>query len=163
MHDLLVPDVALLEKWLGDSGYESYVCDQCHGLHISAIQTLEGVLDSRLFVEPWGVMFSTELDIRTSAVLALSADLPRLNMQFPTLKLFISIPDEATPMLVASSSLLTSQGITTPQLHEYFGVAVESLQQLLQECQQMQFLYLEREESEMMSLEEEEGSNPSYH
>ena len=49
MHDLLVPDVALLEKWLADTGYESYICDQCSGLHVSALQGLDGILDSRLF------------------------------------------------------------------------------------------------------------------
>ncbi|CAM3693431.1 YbjN domain-containing protein [Parendozoicomonas haliclonae] len=161
MHDLLVPDIALVEKWLGEAGYESYICDQCSGLHISALQSSEGVLDSRLFVEPWGLMFTTELDLRTSAVLAVSADMPRLNMSFPTLKLFVNTPDEATPMLMASSSLLTTQGVTVAQFHEYFGVAMETVRQLMQECQQMQFLYLGEEP--LLSAEPEEGAKHSYH
>ncbi len=162
MHDLLVPDFALIEKWLGESGHESYICDQCSGLHISALQAQDGVLDSRLFVEPWGLLFTTELELRASAVLAVAADLPRLNMNFPTLKLFLSTPDEASPMLVATSTILTGQGLTVAQFYEFFGVAQEVLNQLLQECQQMSFLFTDPES--LLSLSEPEGGiNPSYH
>ena len=161
MHDLLVPDFALIEKWLRESGHEFYVCDQCSGLHISALHTLEGVLDCRVFVEPWGLLFTTELELRSSAILAVSADLPRLNMSFPTLKLFLNTPDEAPAMLVATSTILTGQGLTMAQFYEFFGVAQEVLQKLLQECQQMQFLFTEPD-AHLLS-EPEDGINPSYH
>ncbi|MCL6271688.1 YbjN domain-containing protein [Sansalvadorimonas sp. 2012CJ34-2] len=140
MQDLLVPDTALLEKWLSDAGYQSYICDQCSGLHISALQTMDGIVDSRLFVEPWGMLFTTEMEVRNAAVMAVVADLTRLNMSFPTLKLFQDLPDESSPMLIASSSILTTQGLTVPQFQEFFGVAVETKRQLLQECQQLQYL-----------------------
>ena len=163
MHDLLVPDIALLEKWLSDSDYESTICDQCSGLHISALQSLDGILDSRLFVEPWGLLFTTELDIRNSAILTVSADLTRLNMTYPTLKIFINIPDDASPMLVVSSSLLSTQGMTVAQFNEFFGVTQETTQQLLQECQQMQYMFEGEDEEHLVPLESEDGINPSLH
>ena len=162
MHDLLVPDIALLEKWLGESGYETYICDQCSGLHISALQAADGVLDSRLFVEPWGILFTTELDIRNSAVLPVSADLSRLSMSYPTLKLFINTPDEASPMLVSSAAILATQGLTVAQFHEFFGVTLETVRQLLQECQQSHYLF-QGEDDRPMSMEAEDGVKPLLH
>ena len=161
MHDLLVPDIALLETWLGESGYETYICDQCAGLHISALQSQDSVLDSRLFVEPWGVIFTTELDIRNAAVLPMVADMMRLNMSFPTLKLFISTPDDTTPTLVVSASILSTQGMTVAQFNEFFGVTLETVRQLLDECQQMEYLFLG--EDRMMPVETTDGVKPSLH
>ncbi len=145
MHDLLVPDIALLEKWLSEVGYQSYVCDQCSGLHISSLQAQDGVLDSRLFVEPWGILFTTELEVRNAGILPVTADLTRMNMSYPTLKLFLDTPDETVPMLVMTSSILTSQGVTVAQFHEFFGVASETKSQLLHECQQLQYLPVEND------------------
>ncbi|WP_281645596.1 YbjN domain-containing protein [Parendozoicomonas sp. Alg238-R29] len=162
MHDLLIPDVALLETWLTETGYESYICDQCSGLHVSALQSMDGILDSRLFIEPWGIMFTTELDIRNAAVLAVSADLMRLNMSYPALKLFLNTPDDASPMLVASASILTTQGMTVPQFNEYFAVTLETVRQLLQDCQQSQYLF-QGEDERMMFPEPEDGVKPSLH
>ncbi len=161
MHDLLVPDIALLEKWLDKAGYETSICEECNGLHVNAMQAEEGVVDSRLFVEPWGVVFTTELDVRNAAILPLTADLLRLNMSFPTIKLFVNTPDDTGAMLVASSFILTTQGVTIEQFDEFFGVTLETVRQLLQECQQMQYLF--QGDERMMPVEAEDGIKPSLH
>ena len=69
MSDLTALDQGQLENWLNRAGISHYICDQCHGLHLSGLQELDGVADSRLFVEPWGLLLSTELVIRPVALL----------------------------------------------------------------------------------------------
>ena len=74
------------------------------------------------FVESWGIMFTTELDIRNAAVLPVSADLMRMNISYPTLKLFLNTPDEVGPMLVASSHHSLHAGYDSAQFNEFFAV-----------------------------------------
>ncbi|MGY0218633.1 YbjN domain-containing protein [Endozoicomonadaceae bacterium StTr2] len=141
MNELVVPDMASLEAWVKQAGYGSWQCDQCNGLHIDALQELEGVVDSRLFLEPFGIIFSTELDIRNSTVLAVAADLGRLNMTFPTMKLFLDVVDDGTPLFVMSQSLLTAQGVTYSQFANYLESALYAKQQIIAECKELHYLF----------------------
>src|SRR5690606_26664289 len=67
-------DALQLEEWLEKAGIEHYTCDQCNGLHLPRLQELEGAVDSRVFVEPWGILLSTEFVIRPTAMLVVAAD-----------------------------------------------------------------------------------------
>ena len=61
---MIVPSFEVVMRWLTQGQIPHYLCEQCHGIHIVDIQSLEGVLESRLFVESEGLMFTTELEIR---------------------------------------------------------------------------------------------------
>ncbi|MCK0536651.1 YbjN domain-containing protein [Alcanivorax quisquiliarum] len=136
MLSLVTPDAGHLERWLQQAGIEYYICDQCHGLHLSALQAREGVLDARLFLEDDGILLSTELEIRPSSLFLVQADLGRLNMSFPMLKIFLDVNDDTLPRMVACDLLLTQQGITAKQFAYFVQSCMDACQQLLDDCQQ---------------------------
>lgn len=129
-----------LEQWLSRAGIDYYICDQCNGLHLAGLQELEGVVDSRIFVEPWGLLISTELVVRPVALLPLVADLSRLNIDYPTLKLFLDIVDDAMPQLVAGATHLTGAGFTEAQFRHFVATAMESVRQLVSESRHLDYL-----------------------
>jgi len=134
------PDQRQLEQWLNRAGISFYLCDQCNGLHVSGVQELEGVADARLFIEPWGILFSTELVIRPVALLPLAADLGRLNIDYPTLKLFLDIVDDAMPQLVAGGMWLTGAGLNEAQFQLFMSTTMEALRQLAAEAGHLDYL-----------------------
>ncbi|MDX9874423.1 MAG: YbjN domain-containing protein [Spongiibacteraceae bacterium] len=129
-----------LEQWLDESGLSHYVCDQCHGLHLPRLQELEGVTDSRLFVEPWGLLLSTEIVVRPTAILPLATDLTRLNIDYPVLKLFLDIVDDAMPQLVSGASLLTGAGLTGAQFIHFLTTSIEATRQLVAEMTHLDYI-----------------------
>jgi len=134
------PDQMQLERWLSRAGVDYYLCDQCNGLHLAGVQELEGVVDSRIFIEPWGLLISTELVIRPVALLPIAADLGRLNIDYPTLKLFLDIVDDAMPQLVAGAMHLTGAGISEAQFQLFVGTTTEAVRQLVAESQHLDYL-----------------------
>jgi hypothetical protein len=39
------PDSDLLDGWLSETHVEHYICGDCEGLHINALQSVEGVVN----------------------------------------------------------------------------------------------------------------------
>ncbi len=140
MNLVSAPDQSQLEQWLNRAGISFYICDQCNGLHISGLQELEGVADARLFIEPWGILFSTELVVRPIALLPIAADLGRLNIDYPTLKLFLDIVDDAMPQLVAGGLLLTGAGVAEQQFLLFMNATMEAVKQLIAESGHLDYL-----------------------
>ena len=141
MSSVFIPDAAQVAQWLERAGYAHYVCEHCHGLHLADIQSRDGVLDARLFVEQEGLLLSTELELRPSALLMVQADLARLNMLAPGLKVFIDINDETVPRLVACDLLMTGAGITFEQFQHFLNVTLAATGDLLEDCRQTACLY----------------------
>ena len=141
MHELLIPDGAQIETWLRQAGYEFWLCDRCDGLHISTLQQLDGVLDSRLFIEPYGILFSTEIDLKLSTVMKLNAELVRFNASLPTMKLFMEIMDNGAALLVSSDALITTKGVTYDQFNDFLDMTVEAKKWLLNECHDLQVIF----------------------
>jgi hypothetical protein len=133
-------DAGQLEKWLTAAGFSHYTCDQCNGLHLSRLQELEGVEDARLFIEPWGLLLSTEFVIRPTAMLVIAADAGRLNMDYPTLKLFQDVVDDAMPQLVCGATLLTGAGITEEQFRLFVSTSIDAINQLGAELAHLDYL-----------------------
>lgn len=136
MGPLEIPDADGIQRWLGQAGIEYYICDQCHGFHITALQSREGVTDARLFIEEEGLLLSTELELRPSSLFLVQADLGRLNMSFPTLKVFIDINDETLPRLVGCDLLLTRHGVSYEQFEYFLQASIDASHMLLDDCQQ---------------------------
>ena len=137
------PDRRLLKAWLGDARVEFSECGECEGLHLAALQGIEGVIDSRLFLERYGLLLTTELEIRPMAVLPLSADLGRVNMDYPTLKIFLDVVDDATPQLVIAGILPTQAGLTLAQCAHFISTTMDATRQLCAECLQLDYLFEE--------------------
>jgi len=141
MTSIQVPDTTLLQKWLDQAGTEYYLCGECEGLHIRALQDARGVIDSRLFLEDYGLLLSTELEIRLGALLQLSADLGRLNLDYPTLKIFLDVVDEALPQLVVAGSCHSAAGLSQRQFSHFIATTVEATGRLVAACEQLNYLY----------------------
>lgn len=137
------PDRDLLKVWLQEARVQFSECGECEGLHLAALQGIEGVIDSRLFLERYGLLLTTELEIRPMAVLPLSADLGRVNMDFPTLKIFLDIVDDATPQLVIAGVLPTQAGLTLAQCAHFISTTMDATRQLCEECLQLDYLFEE--------------------
>ena len=137
------PDRRLLKAWLGDARVEFSECGECEGLHLAALQGIEGVIDSRLFLERYGLLLTTELEIRPMAVLPLSADLGRVNMDYQTLKIFLDVVDDATPQLVIAGILPTQAGLTLAQCAHFISTTMDATRQLCAECLQLDYLFEE--------------------
>ena len=137
------PDRVALKGWLDEAGTEYYLCNQCEGLHIPELQGLEGVVDSRLFHERYGLLLTTELEVRPMALLALAADLGRINMDYPTLKIFLDVVDDATPQLVVAGILPAGGGVTREQFTEFMALSVEGTGRLAAECLHLDYMFAE--------------------
>jgi hypothetical protein len=136
-----VPDKALLQEWLDHAGTAHYLCGQCEGLHIRSLQETAGVIDSRLFVEEYGLLLTTELELRPAVLLQVSADLGRLNMDFPTLKIFLDVVDEALPQLVVAGSFHSGVGLSQAQFDHFIALTVAATAELAEACAQLNYLY----------------------
>lgn len=137
------PTRELLTKWLGEAHVEFSECGQCEGLHLVALQEIEGLIDSRLFNERYGLLLTSELEIRPMALLPLAADLGRLNMDYPTLKVFVDVVDDATPQLVMAGILPSAAGLSIAQFAQFVSVTMDATRQLAAECLQLDYLFAE--------------------
>ena len=135
------PDPTLLRQWLAEARVKFNECGQCEGLHIAALQEVEGMIDSRLFLEPWGLLLTSELEIRPMALLPLAADLGRLNMDYPTLKLFQDVVDDATPQLVVAGTLPAGAGLTLEQVANFLSTTIAATRQIAEECLRLDYLF----------------------
>tara|TARA_R110000823_G_scaffold47903_9_gene121834 strand:+ start:19994 stop:20464 length:471 start_codon:yes stop_codon:yes gene_type:complete len=143
MTKLARPDRALLEEWLTSNNIEHYLCGECEGLHVRVLQELEGVVNSRVFLQQTHLLCSTELEIRPMAVLPLASDLGRINMDYPTLKVFMDIVDDETPQLVVASNMLASAGIEEQQFAAFMLNVIDGTRLLADECLQLDYLFAE--------------------
>jgi hypothetical protein len=132
-----------MQSWLEELGTEFYLCNRCDGIHLRALQDTEGVIDSRLFLEEFGLLLSTELELRPSAVLAVTAELGRLNMDYPTLKIFLDMVDDALPQLVVAGNLPIGSHLTRDQFVHFIAMTVEATTHLAEACGQLEYLFSE--------------------
>jgi hypothetical protein len=136
------PTKAVLQGWLDAIDTEYHLCGECDGLHISELQSLEGVVDSRLFRERYGLLLTTEVEIRPVALLAVSADIGRLNMDYPTLKVFLDVVDDGMPQLVVAGILPSGGGVSRDQFAQFIGLTVEGVARLVEECRELDYLFV---------------------
>ncbi|EED31440.1 sensory transduction regulator [gamma proteobacterium NOR5-3] len=139
------PDRALLQQWLEQARVEYSECGECEGLHLAALKSIEGVIDSRIFLERYGLLLTTELEIRPMALLPMSADLGRINMDYPILKIFLDVVDDATPQLVIAGILQAQAGLTLEQTAQFISSCMDATRQLAAECLQLDYLFAEGE------------------
>jgi hypothetical protein len=84
---------------------------------------------------------TTELELRPMALLPVAADLGRLNMDYPTLKIFTDVVDDATPQLVVAGNISVSAGLTLKQFAHFVAATVAGTRQLAAEALQLDYLF----------------------
>ena len=146
-----------LLNWLEDLGIDHYLCGQCSGVHISETQSQVGVLESRVFLEQDCLIFTSEIDIRNSTLLAVNAELARLNGTFANLKFFLDLSDEGPARLIICDTQWVSAGISREQVGVFLRSAIEAKLDVLSELVDCHFI--ESTESRSDSLR----SDPSLH
>jgi hypothetical protein len=139
------PSRDLLMRWLREARVKFSECGECDGLHLDALQSIEGVVDSRLFDERYGLLLTTELEVRPMALLPLSAELGRINMDYPTLKIFLDVVDDATPQLVMAGVMPSRPGLTLAQFAQFVSMTMDATRQLAAECLELDYLFAEGE------------------
>ena len=77
---------------------------------------------------------------RAQGVLPLVADLGRLNMSYPTLKIFVDVVDDNLPRLMVCNTLQLGAGLTPEQLQLFMSTAMTAMKQLYGECEQAGYL-----------------------
>ena len=137
----VILDKPLLQEWLDDARVSYHECGECEGLHLKTLQEVEGMIDSRLFLEPWGLLLTSELEVRPTALLPLAADLGRLNMDYPTLKIFQDVVDDATPQLVVAGTLPSAAGLTLEQMANFLSISIAATRHVAAECLQLNYLF----------------------
>lgn len=147
MYELRVPDKALLSEWLDKAGIPVETCEFCEALHLCELQEHAGVYDSRVFIEPYGLLFSMELELKNSATIYAAAELANLSLEIPTIKLFLEPMENGCLLLVASSVLLTGCGVSFDQFRHYLETCMNNSARLLQECDSLRFLLNRQEEA----------------
>ncbi|MGP7733711.1 MULTISPECIES: YbjN domain-containing protein [Oceanimonas] len=127
-------------RWLVAGHIDHYICENCHGIHLAELQELDGILESRLFVEHEDAIVTTEVEIRPTALLMLMADLGRLNMNYPSLKIFVDIVDDNLPRLIVANYLHTQAGIEQHQFQWIMQQTMMATHQLTQELGDLGYL-----------------------
>jgi len=140
---LLSAKLDILQLWLKVAAVAYRDVGGGEGLHVAALKNIEGFIDSRLFVEPYGLLLTTELEIRPMALLPMAADLGRINMDYPILKIFLDVVDDATPQLVIAGVLQTHAGLTLEQTAQFASSCMDATRQLAAECLALDYLFAE--------------------
>lgn len=147
------PGEASIRQWLEKAGRAHYLCGDCHGIHLSQMQEREEVLDCRLFVEPEGILLSTEVELRPASLLLVQAELSRLNMAWPAIKVFVDLVDDTLPRLVICQFLLTGAGVDERQFGHFVDTGLQATDNLVDECRDCGWL------SQSMQTVPETGNN----
>lgn len=134
-------DYDLVLRWLEELQIPHYLCGQCQGIHMTEVQSLDGVLESRVFLDQDCLIFSTELEVRTACLLDLQAELPRINGSYAHLKAFFDASDDQMLRLILCDTLWTSAGLGREQLDVFIQAAVSAKVEIIGELLKEGYFY----------------------
>jgi hypothetical protein len=138
-------DNELLLKWLEELQIAHYLCGQCQGIHLSDIQSMEGVLESRLFLDEECLIFTTEIEIRNSCLFAVQAELPRINAAYAHLKAFLDATDDYNIRMIMCGTQWISAGVSLEQIDVFVRALVDAKSEVIADFQQQDYLFLAEE------------------
>lgn len=146
MSSLLIPDLALLRRWLDQLAITFFECDICQALHLSHMQNVDSIVDAKIDILDETVLFTVSAEVRPSCLLALGAELSQMNASILGVKVFIDIQDDNTPKLVACMMLNASVGICFEQFAAFMQQGEEQLSMMIMEASAQGMLLLEEME-----------------
>ncbi len=129
------PDNDMMMSWLDDMNEAHFICGDCDGVHLSRIQEIATVLESRLFVEDYGILLTSEAAIRPSLMISLVGEMSNINAGFPFLKVFVDVVDQELPRLVIANTLLIGKtGVTQEQFEQFIETTLLASEELFSEA-----------------------------
>lgn len=140
METLIVPDLALMRRWLEQLGVSFFECDSCQALHLPHLQDVDGVFDAKVDLLENVILFSAVAEIRPVALIPLVADLSQINASSLTTKVFIDIQDDNLPKMVICQSLSVAAGITLEQFRLLLQEGEEQTTQIIMEARANELL-----------------------
>ncbi|GBU12867.1 oxidoreductase [Enterobacterales bacterium] len=150
MDSLIVPDLALLRRWLDQLGISFFECDSCQALHLPHMQNFDGVFDAKLDIVDNVILFSSLAEVKPTALIPIVADLSQINASSLTVKAFVDIQDDNLPKLIVCQALSIAVGVTQSQFAHFLQQAEE----------QMSMIILEAHANDMLFLGDEEEGEP---
>ena len=146
MDSLIVPDLALLRRWLDRSGISFFECDSCQALHLPHMQNFDGVFDAKIDLVDNVILFSALAEVKPTALIPLVADLSQINASSLTIKAFVDIQDDNLPKLIVCQSLSVAVGITYEQFTHFMQQGEEQVSMVILEARANDLLFMGDEE-----------------
>lgn len=148
MDSLIVPDLALLRRWLDQLGISFFECDSCQALHLPHMQNFDGIFDAKLDIVDNVILFSALAEVKPTALIPLVADLSSINASSLTIKAFVDIQDDNLPKLIVCQSLTIAVGVTHEQFSFFLQQAEEQMSMIILEAHANDLLFIGDEEED---------------
>ncbi|PKE31044.1 YbjN domain-containing protein [Rahnella sp. AA] len=148
MDSLIVPDLALLRRWLDQLGISFFECDSCQALHLPHMQNFDGIFDAKLDIVDNVILFSALAEVKPTALIPLVADLSSINASSLTIKAFVDIQDDNLPKLIVCQSLTIAVGVTEEQFAFFLQQAEEQMSMIILEAHANDLLFLGDDDEE---------------
>ncbi|NIG98836.1 MAG: YbjN domain-containing protein [Serratia symbiotica] len=153
MDSLLVPDLALLRRWLEQSGISFFECNSCHALHLPHMQNFDGVFDAKVDLVDNMILFSALAEVKPTTLIPLVANLSLINASSLTVKAFVDIQDDNLPKLIVCQSLSIAVGVTLEQFTHFMQQGEEQISMVILEARENDLLYISNEEESSSGVE----------
>lgn len=129
------PDYDQMMSWLDKMNETHFICGDCDGVHLARIQEIAADLESRLFVEDYGILMTSEAAIRPSLMISLVGEMSNINAGYPFLKVFVDVVDQELPRLVIANTLLVGKtGVTQEQFEQFVETTLLASEELFSEA-----------------------------
>jgi len=148
MDSLIVPDLALLRRWLDPLGISFFECDSCQALHLPHMQNFDGIFDAKLDIVDNVILFSALAEVKPTALIPLVADLSSINASSLTIKAFVDIQDDNLPKLIVCQSLTIAVGVTHEQFSFFLQQAEEQMSMIILEAHANDLLFIGDDEED---------------
>lgn len=142
MDSLVVPDLALLRRWLLELDISFFECDSCQALHLPHMQNFDGVCDAKIDLVDDVILFSALAEIKLTALIPLAAGLSQINANSLTAKAFIDIQDDNLPKLVVCQSVSAAPGVTFEQFSYFMQQCEEQISMIIVDAWSNDFLFV---------------------
>ncbi|NIH16295.1 YbjN domain-containing protein [Serratia symbiotica] len=146
MDSLVVPDLALLRRWLDQSGISFFECNSCQALHLPHMQNFDSVFDAKVDLVDNVILFSALAEVKPSTLIPLVANLSLINASSLTVKAFVDIQDDNLPKLIVCQSLSIAVGVTLEQFTHFMQQGKEQISMVILEARENDLLYISDEE-----------------
>ncbi|MBF1995229.1 YbjN domain-containing protein [Serratia symbiotica] len=153
MDSLIVPDLALLRRWLDQSGISFFECNSCQALHLPHMQNFDGVFDAKVDLVDNVILFSALAEVKPTTLIPLVANLSLINASSLTVKAFVDIQDDNLPKLIVCQSLSIAVGVTLEQFTHFMQQGEEQISMVILEARENDLLYISDEEESSSGVE----------
>lgn len=159
MNALIVPDLALLRRWLDQSGFAFFECKSCQALHLLNMQNFDGVFDAKIELVDNVIVFSALAEVKPTMLIPLVANLSLINSSSLTVKALVDIQDDNLPRMIVCQSLSVAVGVTSEQFIYFIRQSEEQISIVILEARDNDLLYISEEEESQADV----GFHPVLH